>query len=53
MVVQNQEKEAKMKILKTILSIFAIPFCRTKLLDEMVDEGVCDFSGQGRNRYGR
>jgi hypothetical protein len=43
-----------MKILKTILSILAIPFgVKNKLTDEMVDENVCDFSGQGKNKYGK
>jgi hypothetical protein len=41
-----------MKIVKTLFSIISSPFCRTKLRDEMVDEKVCDFSGQGRNEYG-
>ncbi len=26
---------------------------RGPLADEAVDNGICDFSGQGRDRYGR
>lgn len=35
------------KILNTIILI-----C-TGRSDEAVDEGICDYSGQGRDRYGR
>lgn len=43
-----------MKILKTILSILAIPFgVKSKLTDEMANEGVINLGGQGKNENGR
>lgn len=43
-----------MKFLKTLFSILLIPFgVKSNLTDEMVDEGICDFGGQGKNKYGR
>lgn len=27
--------------------------CRGKIADESVDDGLCDFSGQGRDEYGK
>jgi hypothetical protein len=43
-----------MKILKNILNWFML-LCgaKSELTDEAVDEGICDFSGQGRNAYGK
>lgn len=43
-----------MEILKTILSILAIPFgIKGKVTDEATDNGICDFSGQGKSKNGR
>ena len=39
------------KIMKKILDV--IVFIMTGKSDDAVDAGVCDFSGQGRNKYGR
>ena len=44
--IRSKGKEMK-KILKWLLSIF------TGKSDEAVDAGICDFSGQGRDKYGR
>lgn len=40
-----------MRILKKILDVIAIIL--TGKDDESVDEGYCDYSGQGRDAYGR
>jgi hypothetical protein len=43
-----------MKILKSILNWFALFLgVKSELTDEAVNEGICDFGGQGRNSYGR
>ena len=43
-----------MKILKNILNWFMfIVGEKSELTDEMVDEGLIDYSGQGRNEYGK
>lgn len=39
------------KILKAIGCFFLL--CLTGKSDKAVDDGVCDYSGQGRNKYGR
>lgn len=42
------------KVLKAIYEFFALLIgadCDTRR--EAVDEGLCDFSGQGRDKYGR
>ena len=39
-----------MKIFKSILDIIVILF--TGKSKEAVDEGICDYSGEGRNEYG-
>lgn len=39
------------KILKMVLDI--IVFVMTGKSDDAVDAGVCDYSGQGRDKYGR
>ena len=44
----------KMKILKNILNWFVFLLTgKGELADEMVDEGLIDYSGQGRNEYGK
>lgn len=43
-----------MKIIKSILNwLRLLVGGKSELTDEMVREGVLDFSGQGRDRYGR
>lgn len=43
-----------MKILKNIFNWFVFLFTgKGELANEMVDEGLIDYSGQGRNRYGK
>ena len=43
-----------MKILKNILNWFMlIVGAKSELTDEAVNEGVCDFGGQGRNAQGK
>lgn len=43
-----------MKILKNILNWFMLLVgAKSELTDEAVNEGICDFSGQGRNTYGK
>ncbi len=42
-----------MKALKAIWNwIFYIVTGKGKVRETTVDEGLCDFSGQGRNKYG-
>ena len=42
-----------MKILKNILNLFVFLLTgKGELAEEMVDEGLIDYSGQGRNKYG-
>lgn len=40
-----------MNLIKRILNVIAIIL--TGKDDESVDEGYCDYSGQGRDKYGR
>ncbi len=43
-----------MKILKNILNWFMLLVgAKSELTDEAVNEGICDFSGQGRNEFGK
>lgn len=44
----------KMKILKNILNWFML-ICgaKSELTDKAVSEKICDFSGQGRNEFGK
>jgi hypothetical protein len=43
-----------MKILKSIWDWFVFLLTgKGELADEMVDEGLIDYSGQGRNEYGK
>lgn len=43
-----------MKTLKNILNWLGLFLgFKSELTDEAVDAGICDFSGQGRDRYGR
>ena len=50
----NERKCKKMKILKSILDylIFSLTG-KGKVAEEMVDKGLIDYSGQGRNKYGK
>ena len=42
------------KILKAIINIFVLILTgKGRLADEAVDDGICDFSGQGRDRHGK
>lgn len=43
-------KTAFKKIFDLVAFLLGI---RTDTRDEAVDEGLCDFSGQGRDKYGR
>ena len=43
-----------MKILKSILNWFMLLVgVKSELTDEAVNEGICDFSGQGRDKEGK
>ena len=43
-----------MKILKNILNLFVFLITgKGELAEEMVDKGLIDYSGQGRNKYGK
>lgn len=43
-----------MKILKSILNWFMFLLTgKGELAKEMIDEGLIDYSGQGRNKYGK
>lgn len=43
-----------MKIIKRILQWLAFLFVHDgDIAKEAVDEGLCDFSGQGRDKYGK
>jgi hypothetical protein len=43
-----------MKIIKSIFNwLRLLVGGKSELTDEAVDAGICDFSGQGRDRYGR
>lgn len=43
-----------MKILKNILNWFVlIVGGKSELTDKAVNNGICDFSGQGRNEFGK
>jgi hypothetical protein len=43
-----------MKILKNILNWFALVLgAKSELTDEAVNEGICNFGGQGRDEYGK
>lgn len=49
-----KEKKPWKARLKRILDwIFFIFTMRGPIADEAVDEGIVDYSGQGRDRYGR
>jgi hypothetical protein len=43
-------KTALKKIFDTVAFLFGI---RSNTRDNAVDVGLCDFSGQGRDKYGR
>lgn len=43
-----------MKILKNILNWFMLLVgAKSELTDNAVDKDICDFSGQGRDAYGK
>ena len=43
-----------MKILKSILDYLILSLTgKGKMAEEMVDKGLIDYSGQGRNKYGK
>lgn len=43
-----------MKILKNILNWFMLLLgAKSELTDGAVNDGICDFSGQGRNEFGK
>jgi hypothetical protein len=43
-----------MKILKNILNWFMLLVgAKSELTNEAVNVGICDFSGQGRNEFGK
>lgn len=43
-----------MKILKNILNWFMLLVgAKSELTDKAVDAGICDFSGQGRDKFGK
>lgn len=47
-------RKAIVKALKTIFNVFALLVgadCEARR--KAVDNGICDFSGQGRDKYGR
>ena len=46
-----QTKESNMKIIKKLINI--IVTLLTGKSEEAVDAGICDYSGQGRDSYGR
>ena len=50
----KEKRYKKMKILKSILDylIFSLTG-KGKMAEEMVDKGLIDYSGQGRNKYGK
>lgn len=48
------QKKSKRTRLRRILDwIFFIFTMRGPIADEAVDEGIVDYSGQGRDKYGR
>ena len=50
----KEKRNKKMKILKSILNWFVFLLTgKGELAEEMVDEGLIDYSGQGRNKYGK
>ena len=51
---KRKNEVKKMKILKNILNWFMLLVgAKSELTDEAVNEAICDFSGQGRNKYGK
>lgn len=43
-----------MKVLKNILNWFILTITFSGVFaDEAVDNNICDFGGQGRNKYGK
>ena len=51
---KRKNEVKKMKILRNIWNWFVFLLTgKGELADEMVDEGLIDYSGQGRNKYGK
>lgn len=51
---KRKNEVKKMKILKNILNWFMLlVVAKSELTDEAVNEAICDFGGQGRNKYGK
>ena len=51
---KRKNEVKKMKILKNILNWFMLLVgAKSELTDEAVNEAICDFGGQGRNKYGK
>ena len=47
-------EDIKMKVLKNVLNWFVFLLTgKGELADEMVELGLIDYSGQGRNEYGK
>ena len=51
----KKEKEvSKMRILKNIFNWFMLALgSKNELTNEAVNDDICNFSGQGRNKYGK
>lgn len=51
----KKEKEVlKMRILKNIFNWFMLALgSKNELTNEAVNDDICNFSGQGRNKYGK
>jgi hypothetical protein len=50
---KKENEVIKMKFLKNILNCFMLLVgAKSELTDEAVNEGICDFGGQGRNEFG-
>lgn len=51
---KERKRGIKMKILKNILNWFMLLVgAKSELTDEAVNDGICDFGGQGRNEFGK
>ena len=53
-VLQSHKGGIKMKILKNILNWVVLALGgKNELTDKAVNDGICDFSGQGRDEFGK
>ena len=53
-VLQSHKEGIKMKILKNILNWVVLALGgKNELTDKAVNDGICDFSGQGRDEFGK